>query len=491
LSGFGTSHLFKSVDRGASWNDIGSDLPDIPTSAVIVDPEIPDHVFVGNDLGVYFSMNAGSTWAMVPGGLPEAVIVKDLSISTVNRKLRAATHGNGVYEIELPELNTVKIHRIEIPISANITFDGVSISSGDSIGVYYSVADSLVCAGESVWDGTSIIDLTTHSDDILTPGKDGFSLSEYFIWKVFSMSENKTYEAGAEYDMSYPNDSIFVAFGSSRLTAINAAPIELSPTTGNDSICPLTTTSAPANPAGGSGIFFYSWSSNPSGFNSNLANPVVSPLVNTTYILQLNNYSDTIIDSILINVEPLLEEELLLQNESITGIHFYEAINVRIGNSVTVPPFGPFIIEAGADVVVRGGDSIFLEPGFSAKPGSKLHAYINPDYCSDQALFGQENNQTGDIDIFEDDSAGYNLTITSDDILLYPNPTNGVLYIRFNIDPEESYYIEVYDIMGNGIHKGYSRNKLYQFDLSLSSKSIYFIHIYYKGERYIKKCIRL
>ena len=107
LSGFGSPHLYKSNNQGVSWENISADLPDVPASAVIVDPYYTAHVFFGNDLGVYFSNNGGESWESFSNGLPEAVIVKDLSISPVNRKLRVATHGNGSYEIDLPIGSTV------------------------------------------------------------------------------------------------------------------------------------------------------------------------------------------------------------------------------------------------------------------------------------------------------------------------------------------------------------------------------------------------
>jgi photosystem II stability/assembly factor-like uncharacterized protein len=99
MSGFGSSHVFKSTDYGATWNDIdGGRLPDVPATAVTVDPMFPSHVYVGNDIGVYFTADDGANWVQLDLGLPEAVLIGDLSISPVDRKLRAATHGQGVYE---------------------------------------------------------------------------------------------------------------------------------------------------------------------------------------------------------------------------------------------------------------------------------------------------------------------------------------------------------------------------------------------------------
>ena len=98
FSGFGTSHVFRSDNGGDDWIDVGAGLPDVPTSAIAIDPLYPEQVYVGNDIGVYVSPNRGRTWVPYQEGLPEAVLVIDLSLSLSNRKLRAVTHGNGVFE---------------------------------------------------------------------------------------------------------------------------------------------------------------------------------------------------------------------------------------------------------------------------------------------------------------------------------------------------------------------------------------------------------
>ncbi|MCP4724149.1 MAG: T9SS type A sorting domain-containing protein [bacterium] len=102
--GFGTSHLFRSMDAGDTWEDIGAGLPDIPTITVEIDPLYYHHIYVGNDLGVWISVDDGETWNSFNMGFTDAVIVTDLSISESNRRIRATTHGNGAYErAMLPE----------------------------------------------------------------------------------------------------------------------------------------------------------------------------------------------------------------------------------------------------------------------------------------------------------------------------------------------------------------------------------------------------
>lgn len=101
LGGFGSTHVYKSTNAGAGWLAMSNGLPDVPHNNILIDPMNPDHVYVGNDLGVYASTDAGASWLEYGTGLPEAVIAMDLSLSPTNRKLRVATHGNGVYQVDM------------------------------------------------------------------------------------------------------------------------------------------------------------------------------------------------------------------------------------------------------------------------------------------------------------------------------------------------------------------------------------------------------
>lgn len=101
--GFGTPHLYRSTDGGDTWTDLGQDLPDIPGWAVVTDPLYPEHIYYGNEFGVYVSIDGGLSWQEFNEGLGDGVFAMDLKISMSNRKLRVATHGNGIFERELVE----------------------------------------------------------------------------------------------------------------------------------------------------------------------------------------------------------------------------------------------------------------------------------------------------------------------------------------------------------------------------------------------------
>ncbi len=104
LGGFGSGHVYRSTDGGTTWeNRSGSGitgLPDVPTNAILLDPNNANTIYVGNDLGVYISLNAGATWYDFNGGFWDATQVTDLVVAPGNL-IRAATHGKGAFETVL------------------------------------------------------------------------------------------------------------------------------------------------------------------------------------------------------------------------------------------------------------------------------------------------------------------------------------------------------------------------------------------------------
>jgi hypothetical protein len=122
LSGFGSSHLYKSVSNhwADEWIDISQGLPDVPTNTVIVDPLDSRNVYIGNDLGVWASTDGGENWGLFKEGMSNAALVYDLSISESNRKIRAVTHGNGVYERSLLPVSTTHVDDRVVPVAVKL-----------------------------------------------------------------------------------------------------------------------------------------------------------------------------------------------------------------------------------------------------------------------------------------------------------------------------------------------------------------------------------
>lgn len=75
-------------------------LLDVEHNAIVVDSKRPNDVYVGADIGVWYSPDRGQTWKPLPNGLPDAPVF-DLQIHPTQRLLRASTHGRGMHEYRL------------------------------------------------------------------------------------------------------------------------------------------------------------------------------------------------------------------------------------------------------------------------------------------------------------------------------------------------------------------------------------------------------
>ncbi|MCP5105723.1 MAG: hypothetical protein GY950_20210 [bacterium] len=91
--------VFRSVDAGTSWENMSGILPNIPANCITIDP-LGGGVYVGTDLGAFYSPNADSSWVTFDNELPN-VIVNELEIHVGAEKIRAATYGRGVWESPL------------------------------------------------------------------------------------------------------------------------------------------------------------------------------------------------------------------------------------------------------------------------------------------------------------------------------------------------------------------------------------------------------
>lgn len=106
LSGFGVvngQHVWKTSNLSSAaptWTASGFGIPDVPVSAFVIDPNDTNALYAGTDIGVYRSTDAGQTWLPFSNGLPR-VAVFDMEIHKVHRFLRIATHGRGMFEINL------------------------------------------------------------------------------------------------------------------------------------------------------------------------------------------------------------------------------------------------------------------------------------------------------------------------------------------------------------------------------------------------------
>ena len=94
-------YLYKlSGDGKFTWQLISSNLPASPANVIIEDPDKPNVLYCGTDMGVYTSKDGGKSWLAMNGNLPASVSVNDMFIHPRDKKLVIATYGRGVYVLD-------------------------------------------------------------------------------------------------------------------------------------------------------------------------------------------------------------------------------------------------------------------------------------------------------------------------------------------------------------------------------------------------------
>lgn len=108
LGGFSNNNVWVTRDLGTTWIDVSgatgtaTDLPAVPVRSILINLANPNFLYVGTEIGIFASQDAGATWLLPQDG-PANVSVDELF--WVKGKLAAATHGRGMYITHTPVLD--------------------------------------------------------------------------------------------------------------------------------------------------------------------------------------------------------------------------------------------------------------------------------------------------------------------------------------------------------------------------------------------------
>ncbi|MDA8019116.1 MAG: hypothetical protein MPN21_16880 [Thermoanaerobaculia bacterium] len=95
-------HVFMTTNGLAptpTWVNISGNLPDIPANAIAIDhTTTPETIYVGTDIGVYRSVNGGTTYTYENDGHP-VVAVFGLDRNPFTGQVVSSTHGRGMWEV--------------------------------------------------------------------------------------------------------------------------------------------------------------------------------------------------------------------------------------------------------------------------------------------------------------------------------------------------------------------------------------------------------
>lgn len=98
--GFPGPFLYRTEDLGDTWEPFDRNLgPSAPTNAIEIHPINERWVYIGNDVGVFMTSDAGETWQEAGTGLP-IVPITDLWLNPVHLQLVAASYGRGTWVVD-------------------------------------------------------------------------------------------------------------------------------------------------------------------------------------------------------------------------------------------------------------------------------------------------------------------------------------------------------------------------------------------------------
>lgn len=90
-------YLFKSTNKGKSWTSLSANLPKKTTVwRIVQDHEKKNLLFIATEFGLYFSVNGGTKWTMIKGGVP-TISFRDITIQRRENDLVAASFGRSFY----------------------------------------------------------------------------------------------------------------------------------------------------------------------------------------------------------------------------------------------------------------------------------------------------------------------------------------------------------------------------------------------------------
>jgi photosystem II stability/assembly factor-like uncharacterized protein len=172
---------------GQNWINYSGSLPNIPVNCIVYQTGSNEGLYIGTDIGVFYTDGSMTDWIPYQTGLPN-VVVTDLEISYYDNKLWAGTFGRGLWKTDLYTTLSINDEELYSQIIVSPNPNNGLFTINVPVGKIYSliVYDAL---GKKVYEENSInieqktIDLTKENSGLylLNITVDGKLLSKKII----------------------------------------------------------------------------------------------------------------------------------------------------------------------------------------------------------------------------------------------------------------------------------------------------------------------
>lgn len=181
-----TKSGYKNNDKvlfynGIEWKDISGNLPPLPINTVVIENPNKYSVYIGTDIGVFYSDLNSGYWKKLEGEMPNT-IVNELEIHKNSGKLYAATYGRGLWRTDL-----LGCESINLPV--NIIGD-LEFCEGDSV-----IIESANVQSSYLWNNgekTKSIVVKESGNYVLTNPTDTYCVDKSNIVTVNVLSKDES-----------------------------------------------------------------------------------------------------------------------------------------------------------------------------------------------------------------------------------------------------------------------------------------------------------
>ncbi|MFZ2911958.1 MAG: C10 family peptidase [Candidatus Absconditicoccaceae bacterium] len=262
---------------------------------------------------------------------------------------------------------------------------------------------------------------------------------------------------------------------------ISGGPLDVTAVASPDEICESNSSQLDAIASGGSGSYTYAWTSNPVGFTSNIHNPVVYPTITTTYTVVVNDGVNTVSDWVIVTVNPLPSTPTIPVGPD--TVDLYHVTTSEYSTSTVANADDYIWVLEPSSMGTISGNGIDIIVTWSGALGQASLSVRAVNACGESSL-------SQPLSIHVDNTVGVD-DIENSKINIYPNPSNGVFFIKSSepLSSEPLSEVILLDQMGKLISRSQKPDENTKFDYSQLCPGVYFVHIIGFKMNVVKKII--